>query len=83
MAHPNLFSPWEFKRVVGSYHSSFNGFAQQDSQEFISTVLDCLHEDLNRVINKPYIEQKSTNDPEDESISAESWNNYLARINQL
>lgn len=29
---------------------------QHDSQEFLSYILDAIHEDLNRIHNKPYIE---------------------------
>ena len=35
----------------------FAGYNQQDAQEFISFLLDELHEDLNKVLNKPYIEK--------------------------
>ena len=72
-------SPWDVKRVAGKFQSTFMGNAQQDSQELISTILDALHEDLNRVHAKPYVELKSTSDPNDNSISAESWYNHLAR----
>jgi len=44
----DMISPWEIKRLVGKYHSSFNNFAQQDSHEFISYILDGIHEDLNK-----------------------------------
>ncbi len=72
-------SPWDLKRVIGKFHSAFAGFAQQDSQELISTVLDALHEDLNRVKEKPYVELKTTDNPEDNSVSVENWYSYLAR----
>ena len=72
-------SPWEVKRVVGTFHTAFSGFAQQDSQELISTILDALHEDLNRVKKKPYVEQKTTTDPNDDSVSVDNWYNHLAR----
>eukprot|EP01022_Parablepharisma_sp_SALTPOND_P022621 TRINITY_DN460_c0_g1_i1.p1 TRINITY_DN460_c0_g1~~TRINITY_DN460_c0_g1_i1.p1 ORF type:complete len:1219 (+),score=142.94 TRINITY_DN460_c0_g1_i1:187-3843(+) len=72
-------SPWDLKRVVGKYHSAFSGFAQQDSQELISTVLDALHEDLNRVKDKPYVEQQTASNPDDNSASEPNWYNYLAR----
>jgi len=32
----------------------FSGFEQHDSQEFLLFILDTLHEDLNRVLEKPY-----------------------------
>ena len=36
----------------------FSGYQQQDSQELMAFLLDGLHEDLNRIKQKPYVEQK-------------------------
>jgi hypothetical protein len=49
-------------------YTAFNGSRQQDTQEFISYLLDSLHEDLNKVKKKPYIEEKdlSPNLPDEE-----------------
>lgn len=41
---------------VGHFASQFLGYQQHDSQELLSFLLDGLHEDLNRVKNKEYIE---------------------------
>eukprot|EP01022_Parablepharisma_sp_SALTPOND_P003287 TRINITY_DN1130_c0_g1_i1.p1 TRINITY_DN1130_c0_g1~~TRINITY_DN1130_c0_g1_i1.p1 ORF type:complete len:1249 (+),score=175.71 TRINITY_DN1130_c0_g1_i1:191-3937(+) len=75
----SVVSPSGFKRVIGKFHSAFSGYSQQDGQELITAVLDALHEDLNRVKKKPYVEYKTTDDPNDNSISVESWYNHLAR----
>ena len=48
-------APKGFKWTLGKYAPQFNGFAQQDSQELLSFLLDGLHEDLNRVLKKPYL----------------------------
>ena len=42
--------------VVGRFAPRFSGYQQQDSQELLAFLLDGLHEDLNRVKQKPYIE---------------------------
>lgn len=42
--------------VIGRFAPRFGGYSQQDSQEFLGFLLDGLHEDLNRVKNKPYTE---------------------------
>ena len=42
-------------------NTQFSGYGQNDSQELMSTILDALHEDQNRVINKPYIEKAEAN----------------------
>ena len=52
-------SPIQFKRAFGNLYVAFKDFRQQDTQEFISYLLDALHEDLNKVKEKPYFE---TND---------------------
>ncbi|OAQ98848.1 hypothetical protein LLEC1_05980, partial [Akanthomyces lecanii] len=62
-------SPREFKSTVGRCRSTFSGWGQQDSQEFLGFLLDALQEDLSRVKNKPYIEKPDStdemiNDPE-------------------
>ena len=51
-------SPIQFKVAFGKNYSAFADFRQQDSQEFISYLLDALHEDLNKVKNKPYVQAK-------------------------
>ena len=47
--------------------------------ELINYVLDTLHEDLNRVKKKPYVEQKDSNERPDEVVSAEFWENFKLR----
>lgn len=42
--------------IVASKASQFTGYAQHDAQEFMAFLLDGLHEDLNRIQNKPYTE---------------------------
>lgn len=44
------------KAIVASKASQFTGYAQHDAQEFMAFLLDGLHEDLNRIQNKPYTE---------------------------
>lgn len=63
-------SPREFKFTIGHYSSMFHGYQQQDSQEFLSWLLDALHEDLNRIYNKPYCEKPELKDDEVSDPSA-------------
>ncbi len=42
-------------------------------------LLDSLHEDLNRVKKKPYVELPSSDGRPDEVVSAEFWNAHLRR----
>lgn len=56
------FSPTGFKRTLGNAQPMFSGWGQQDSQEFLSFLVDALHEDLNRIEKKPYIENPDSDD---------------------
>ncbi|CAM9830859.1 unnamed protein product, partial [Laminaria digitata] len=58
----------------------FNGFSQQDSQEVLSFLLDGLHEDLNRVLKKPYLvlPDGECGRP-DAVIAAQSWEMFKMR----
>ncbi|XP_059475384.1 ubiquitin carboxyl-terminal hydrolase 8 [Neocloeon triangulifer] len=38
----------DFKRVAGAYHGDFGGVRQQDSHEFLTLLMDWLHDDLNK-----------------------------------
>ena len=51
----NSIEPYRLKNECGMVRNMFAGYNQQDAQEFISFLLDELHEDLNKVLNKPYI----------------------------
>ena len=48
-------------------------YGQQDSQEFLSLLLDQLHEDLNRISNKPYIELFEKQENETENQASKRW----------
>ncbi|SCU99499.1 LAME_0G03400g1_1 [Lachancea meyersii CBS 8951] len=51
------FSPRTFKSTLGLHNPMFAGYLQQDSQEFLAFLLDGLHEDLNRIVDKPFVEK--------------------------
>lgn len=51
-------NPKVIKRIIGQESEQFEGYEQHDSQEFLSFMIDSLHEDLNKVLKKPYIETK-------------------------
>ena len=73
-------TPWSFKKVVGNFQPMFSGFAQHDSAELLSFVLDGLHEDLNRVLKKPYFEMPNLKIGTSEETQAMlSWKYHLLR----
>lgn len=55
-------TPRDFKTTVGRCRSTFSGWGQQDSQEFLGFLLDGLQEDLSRIKKKPYIEKPDSTD---------------------
>lgn len=42
-------------------------------------MLDTLHEDLNRVLNKPYVELNAGSDKPDTQVAKEFWEGHLKR----
>lgn len=72
-------SPRAFKYSLAQFAPQFSGYSQQDSQELLAFLLDGLHEDLNRIKDKPYVEDKDSNGRPDEELAAEAWHNYRLR----
>ncbi|XP_053325397.1 ubiquitin carboxyl-terminal hydrolase 4 isoform X2 [Spea bombifrons] len=76
-------APRMFKTQVGRFAPQFSGYQQQDSQELLAFLLDGLHEDLNRVKKKPYLELKDANGRPDAVVAVEAWGNHLRRNNSI
>lgn len=72
----------DFKRVIEKFSPQFSGYQQHDSHELVAFLLDGLHEDLNRIKDKPYIEEEELN-KEDKELAKIAWDNYLARNNSI
>jgi ubiquitin C-terminal hydrolase len=66
-------APWDVKNVIARRAIQFQGFAQHDSQEMLSFLLETLHEDLNDITSKPYVEYKDFDGRKDDEVSAEYW----------
>jgi len=58
----SAYTPRNFKSTLAGAQPMFSGYGQQDSQEFLSFLVDALHEDLNRIHQKPYRENPDSND---------------------
>ncbi|KAH1229915.1 Ubiquitin carboxyl-terminal hydrolase 10 [Glycine max] len=54
-----------------------------EENELLAFLLDGLHEDLNRVKQKPYIEMKDSDGRPDEEVASECWKNHMARNDSL
>ncbi|KAL6309343.1 hypothetical protein BKA93DRAFT_821670 [Sparassis latifolia] len=81
-------SPVTFRRSICMYASQFGGTEQHDSQEFLSFLLDGLHEDLNRVLKKPQIDSTPEREAELEKMptqvaSEQEWQIYRMRNDSL
>lgn len=74
-----------FRATIGRYNSAFGGYQQQDTQEFLSYLLDGLHEDLNRILKKPPTEKpelknEDANNPEAIArLAEECWRLHKLR----
>ncbi|KAE8705771.1 Ubiquitin carboxyl-terminal hydrolase 8 [Hibiscus syriacus] len=75
--------PRTFKSKLARFAPQFSGFNQHDSQELLAFLLDGLHEDLNRVKSKPYVEVKDSEGRKDEEVADEYWQNHLARNDSI
>jgi len=75
----NYVSPWDIKKIIAEKASQFSGYNQQDAAEFLSYLVDGLHEDLNKVIQKPYVETIESDNRPDEIVAQHSWDNHQKR----
>ncbi|OWZ19413.1 Ubiquitin-specific protease [Phytophthora megakarya] len=72
-------SPRNFKKSIGRFNEVFRGNDQQDAQELLAFLLSGLSEDLNRIQDKPYIEQPDSDGRYDADLADEWWRNHLRR----
>jgi len=61
---------------VGRYAPQFVGYAQHDSQELLAFLLDGLHEDLNLVRKKPYVDMSMETDGREDKVCFISGFNF-------
>lgn len=81
--HSSSVRPCHLKCVIGEFAPRFNGYAQQDSQELTAFLLDGLHEDLNRIKNKPYVEEKEMEGQNEAQAAFEAWQDYKKRNDSI
>lgn len=73
-------SPTRMYDEITSFCPEFQGYGQHDAQEALAFLLDGIHEDLNRVEVKPFVENlKCNQEDQDELMAAAAWRNYLLR----
>lgn len=72
-------APLKLRFCMTKHAPQFAGGGQHDSQELLEWLLDALHEDLNRVMEKPYAELKDSDGRPDAVVAAEAWQQHQAR----
>ena len=77
-------NPINFLRTFFRVNQSLNAGIQHDAQEFLSILLDYLHEDLNRIDKKPYIQLEEQKENEtDKEASERFWNSHKKREDSI
>ena len=69
----------DFKSRVGRYKSEFAGRDQQDSHEFLLSLLEWLHDDVNKVPRPSAMPEQNSKDKQDVAAARRHWINYLER----
>ena len=76
--------PNEFYNTFISYVKTFNDSSQHDSHEMLIYLLEKLHEDLNRNVEKEYIQLNEKGDNESDIMASNRWwEAYLKRDNSI
>ena len=75
----SVVAPRDFKMSVGQFAPQFSGSSPQDSHKLLAFLLDGLHEDLNRIKKKPYVELKDSDGRPDKVVAKEAWENHRKR----
>ena len=76
-------NPKLIKRQIERSFNQFAGYDQQDSQEFLGNFLDMLHEDLNRVLRKPYVAFEDYKGQDLRSFGDANWLIHQKRENSM
>lgn len=73
-------SPMALKRAISTFAPRFAGCHQHDAQEFLAYVLDGLHEDLNKIIEAPYVAIPDVTDRQNMAVAAaRAWDAHKRR----
>lgn len=75
---PSL-TPKTFKESLGKFNDHFQGNEQHDAQELLAFLLGGLSEDLNRIVDKPYIEAPDSDGRPESELADIWWSNHLKR----
>jgi len=79
LGNDSSLDPSDFYSCLVRFAPQFGGGDQHDSQEVLTFLLDGIHEDLNRVKQRPYLQDKDCDGSNDEGDAVLAWQNYLLR----
>lgn len=71
--------PLALKRAIAVHAEQFQGFGQHDAHELLNYMLDGIHEDLNLVKRKEYVEDAEAGERPDAVVAAECWDKHKRR----
>ena len=72
-------APRDLKWKIERFAPQFAGYQQHDSQELLAFLLDGLHEDLNTIKTKPYVENPEVDDRPEAVVADEAWTKHKSR----
>jgi ubiquitin carboxyl-terminal hydrolase 4/11/15 len=75
----SVVDPSDLKKSMGQFAGQFQGFQQHDSHELLMYLLDAIHEDLNRCIEKPSVETVIGDENNNDETAETSWKNHKLR----
>jgi ubiquitin carboxyl-terminal hydrolase 4/11/15 len=73
----------QFRSMIGHIQPDWAGPGQQDAHEVVDFLLDKLHEDLNRVLRKPYTEKVEGDGTNDLDIAEKEWAKHTLRDDSI
>lgn len=76
-------SPRSLKTTIGKWAPQFSGYSQHDSQELLAFLLDGLHEDLNEISKKPFVEVPEGGTRPDLEVADDAWAGHKKRNRSL
>ena len=80
----NVIKPYEFKEIMSQNYSQFQGFRQHDCQEFLTLLLDTLHDQINQGLKlekaRPVNGEMLSSVKEEESPLSSCSNNDLIEL---
>lgn len=76
---PSAIAPRRLRSEVARIAPHLGDFSQHDATEFLTFLIDGLHEDLNRVINKQATEGVDSNGRPDAVVADEAWEQMRLR----